>query len=107
MQMLKGWISIYRKLRDSWIWKLNEPFDKRSAWIDLLLRANHKKAQIEIAGSILEVDAGELVTSMDQLAQEWKWSRHKVSNFLNRLEKERHVGTDKGQQKNTCKYYKL
>lgn len=101
---MKGWISLYRQILDSWIWKSNEPFDKRSAWIDLLLLVNHKDEEIDFDGKVIKVERGQKITSLEKLAERWKWSRHKVSNFLNRLEKERHVGTNKGQQKNTYKY---
>lgn len=101
---MEGWISVYRQIVDNWIWKSNEPFDKRSAWIDLLLMVNHKKEKIDFNGKSIEVDRGQRITSIDKLSTRWKWSRHKVSDFLNRLEMERHVGTDKGQQKNTYKY---
>ena len=46
--MAKGWISIHRKIQDSEIWNSSEPFDKRSAWIDLLLLANHEDNTIMI-----------------------------------------------------------
>ena len=104
---MEGWISLYRQILDNWIWKSNEPFDKRSAWIDLLLMVNHQTNTIDFNGSSIDVERGQKITSIDKLANRWKWSRHKVSNFLNRLEMERHVGTDKGQQKNSCKHCKL
>lgn len=101
---MEGWISLYRQIVDNWIWKSNEPFDKRSAWIDLLLMVNYKNEKIEFDGRIIEIERGQKITSLDKLSKRWKWSRHKVSNFLNSLEMERNVGTDKGQQKNSYKY---
>ena len=104
---MEGWISIHRQILNHWIWKNKEPFDKRSAWVDLLLMVNHKTEQIEFDNSIITVERGQRITSLEKLADRWKWSRHKVSNFLNRLEMERNVGTSKGQQKNSYKYSKL
>lgn len=86
--MKVGWISLHRKILDNWIWKSNEPFDKRSAWIDLLLMVNHKVEIIEFGKNKIEIERGQKITSLDKLAERWKWSRHKVSDFLNRLEKE-------------------
>lgn len=43
---MDGWISLYRQIKESWIWKDKEPFDKRSAWIDLLLTVNYKNKKI-------------------------------------------------------------
>ena len=85
---MSGWISIYRQIQEHWIWKSKEPFDKRSAWIDLLLLVNYQKEEIEFDGAIIEVERGQRITSLEKLANRWKWSRHKVSDFLNRLEQE-------------------
>lgn len=101
---MDGWIRLYRKIQKHWIWRIREPYDKRSAWIDLILMVNHKKEIIEFDNSVIEVERGQRITSLEKLADRWMWSRHKVSNFLNRLEKERHVGTGEGQQKNSYKY---
>ena len=91
---MEGWISLYRQIVDNWIWKSNEPFDKRSAWIDLLLMVNHKTEKIEFNGRIIEIERGQRITSIEKLATRWKWSRHKVSNFLNQLESERNDSSD-------------
>ena len=50
LSLKDGWIKLHRRMLDSDIWKATKrkPFDKRSAWIDLLLRANHKKVTISI-----------------------------------------------------------
>lgn len=101
---MSGWISIYRQIVDHWIWKSKEPFDRRSAWIDLLLMVNHKKEEVDFNGVKIIVERGQRITSLEKLSERWSWSRHKVSDFLNRLEMERHVGTGKGQQKNSYKY---
>lgn len=86
---MEGWISIHRQLQEHWIWKSKEPFDKRSAWIDLLLMANHKTEKIEFDNTIIEVERGQRITSLKHLSDRWNWSRHKVSDFLNRLEQDK------------------
>ena len=85
---MEGWIALYRQIRDSWIWKNNEPFDKRSAWIDLLLTVNHKSKKIPFENDFIEIERGQTLTSIKQLAERWKWSRHKVSDFLDQLEQD-------------------
>ena len=85
---MEGWIRIYRQIRNSWIWKDKEPFDKRSAWIDLLLSVNHKSKKIPFENSFIEIERGQTLTSIKQLAERWSWSRHKVSDYLNRLEQD-------------------
>lgn len=85
---MEGWISIHRRIRENWIWKSSEPFDKRSAWTDLLLSANHKNNNIPFENDFIEIERGQFLTSLKQLANRWKWSRHKVSDFLNQLEQD-------------------
>lgn len=104
---MEGWISLYRQIQENWIWKSKEPFDKRSAWIDLILSVNYRNEKINFDGKIIEIERGQKITSLDKLSKKWKWSRHKVSDFINQLETERNVGTDKGQKKNTYKHCKL
>ena len=83
---MEGWISLYRQIVDNWIWKSNEPFDKRSAWISLLLKANHKDTKIMIDGKLVEVKKGSFITSEVKLSEEWRWGRKKVRTFLKSLE---------------------
>lgn len=85
---MEGWIRIYRQIKNSWIWKDKEPFDKRSAWIDLLLSVNHKSKIIPFENSFIEIERGQTLTSIKFLAERWKWSRHKVSDYLNQLEQD-------------------
>lgn len=87
-ESMDGWISLYRQIKESWIWKDKEPFDKRSAWIDLLLTVNYKDKKIPFENGFIEIEKGQTLTSIKQLAEKWKWSRHKVSDFLDRLEQD-------------------
>lgn len=84
--MAYGWISIHRKIQQSDIWLDKEPFDKRSAWIDLIMMANHEDKQILFNGKFIEVKRGEKITSLKQLSERWRWSTGKVKRFLNLLE---------------------
>lgn len=84
--MAYGWISIHRKIQQSDIWLDKEPFDKRSAWIDLIMMVNHEDKQILFNGKFIEVKRGEKITSLKQLSDRWRWSTGKVKRFLNLLE---------------------
>ena len=85
---MEGWISLHRQLQEHWLWKSKEPFDKRSAWIDLLLMVNHQKEKVEFDKGLIEVERGQRITSLEKLSKRWKWSRHKVSDYLNQLEQD-------------------
>ena len=86
---MEGWISVYRKFQEHWIWKSSEPFDKRSAWISLLLKANHKDTKVMLDSKPIEVKKGSFITSEIKLSVEWKWGRKKVRTFLKSLEDDR------------------
>lgn len=83
-----GWICVFRRIREHWIWKDKEPFDKRSAWIDLIMEVNHEDRKINFEGKIINIERGQTLTSIKKLSERWKWSRHKVSDFLEGLEKD-------------------
>lgn len=85
--MLDGWIKIYRILRENEIWEDKEPYDKRSAWIDLLLRATHQNYEFLFRNTIIKLIPGQIFTSELKLATEWKWSRTKVRAYLETLKK--------------------
>jgi hypothetical protein len=84
----QGWIKIHRKLRECYIWDDKEPFDKRSAWIDLLLSANHADKKTLINNQAVLVKRGSFITSEVKLSERWKWDRGKVRRFLSMLQKD-------------------
>lgn len=80
---MNGWVKLHRKLLLTELWNSNEPFDQRSAWIDLILRAAH--AEQKVNG--ITLTRGQLITSRAKLAEHWHWSERKVRTFLAQLEK--------------------
>lgn len=97
----KGYIKLYRSVWDNWVWNNKEPFDSRSAWVDLLLMANHKEKKILIAGSIVTIQAGQMWTSHVKLAKRWHWNRKRVIRFLNLLQSDGMIYQD-GTTHGTC-----
>ena len=83
--MAKGYISIHRKIWDNDIWQTKEPFDVRSAWIDLLLMANHADNDCVMGKSLVRIKRGQLHTSINHLAKRWRWSDKKVRRYLTLL----------------------
>ena len=65
---MDGWIKLYRKMVDCFIWQSNEPFDKRSAWVDLLLLMQHKDKKMMVDGVVKSVKRGSYMFSIDKLA---------------------------------------
>lgn len=97
----QGWVSIYRKIQDHWIWKRNKPFDERSAWIDLILLVNHEDNKIIYDGKPLVVRRGQKVTSLQKLSKRWHWSIQKVKRFLLSLESDEMISLKIEPQKGT------
>lgn len=91
--MDKGWIKIHRKILDCSIWNSREPFDKRSAWIDILLSASHKDLNLMIGGINEKIPRGSFMFSIEKLCDRWGWSRNRVKRFLALLEREQMIET--------------
>lgn len=91
---MEGWIKLHRKLSDNPLWTC-EKFTKGQAWVDLLMLANHAYNYFYVRGNKIEVKRGQVGWSGLKLATRWKWSRNKVKNFLNQLEKEQQITQQK------------
>lgn len=94
-----GWISIHRKIQESNIWDVPEPFDRRSAWVDLLLSVNHEDNRFFFDGKIITVKRGQKITSIRKLAEHWKWSVKKTMGYLNLLEMEQMITKESDRKK--------
>ena len=83
-----GWYILSRSVVDSPVWNCDEPYDKRAAYIDLLLMANYEDKQLILNRSrnAITVHRGQLVTSYDHLANRWRWGKRKVMTYLDQLE---------------------
>lgn len=81
-----GYIKVFRGIRQSDIWSSKAPFDVRSAWLDLLLLANHKDHYVMDGKKTIKVKRGQVNRSMKWLANEWHWKRDKVKEFLDALQ---------------------
>lgn len=84
--MNKGWIKIYRSILDCAIWEDGEPYDRRSAWIDLLLLCNHADKQIIFNGEPMTISRGQYLTSVRKLSERWHWSNDRTLRYLRLLE---------------------
>lgn len=104
--MAEGWIKLYRKTQDNFLWT-EKPFDKARAWIDLLLLAMHQEKKMIVDGTKTTVARGSFITSRLKLADRWGWSLKKVDAYLKLLESEEMVitkGTTKGTTVTIVKY---
>lgn len=81
-----GWIKLYRKITECEIWKDDDPFSKRDAWIDILLQCNYEEKIAVVGLKPITIKAGSFMTSQDRLAVRWHWGRQKVRMYLHLLE---------------------
>lgn len=77
----KGWISIYRKVCEHWIYQCRE-FDNFHAYFDLLRRAHWEDKKVLFNNNLILIKRGQFLTSEKSLAESWGWSRTKVRKFL-------------------------
>ena len=108
MAKSKGWIKIDRSIVDNSLWKSDEPFDMRSAWIDLILMANHEDGEvITKRGDVIKVPRGSMFTSVRSLSARWHWSHGKVERYtemLKNLKMIEKIGTRNGTLLSLVKY---
>lgn len=91
----QGWVKLHRKIEDDELWTDKEPFDKRSAWIDLIMMANHEDRTILVNGNPVVIGEGQRWTSVRTLAARWHWSEGRVRRYLKLLEKLKKVTQEK------------
>ena len=81
--MGKGWIKTYRSITDHWVWQDNLRF---KAWMDILLRANHKAKRVRFNKGFVDLKKGQTITSLQKLADSWLCCKDTVSNILKEFE---------------------
>ena len=81
----KGWVLLFRSIRDSWIWN-KKPYSIGQAWIDLILDVNHDNGKFYLNGKLKTIKRGQKWTSVRTLAERWGWQNKAVINFLKALE---------------------
>lgn len=81
-----NFILLNRRLLKNDLWT-KEPFTYGQAWVDLLLRTNHKEKLITTRNNNeVKISRGECGYSIKALSDIWHWSRGKINTFLKRLE---------------------
>ena len=92
--MMGGWIKLHKQVQECILWN-DKPFSKGQAWIDLLLMANFKDADMLSKGTVVHVKRGQVFRTQQNLAERWGWSIKKVRTFLGLLERQ-NMATVKG-----------
>lgn len=82
----QGWVKLHRRIKDHWIYQEKRKFSKFEAWLDLIMRANHKDNKVLLGNELIEVKKGQFITSELKLMKAWDWGKSKTRNFLELLE---------------------
>ena len=80
--MSKGYSMLSKELMDSEEY-FSERFTRMQAYIDLCLLAAWKDRKFMKRGQVVDLKAGQLAKSEEELASRWKWSRNTVRKYLN------------------------
>ncbi len=83
-----GFVLMYRRIQDHWIYGAGEPFSSFQAWVDLIMLAKYKDEKFPYRGKIIDGKRGCVYRSISSLAQRWNWGRKRAAKFLNWLESE-------------------
>jgi len=83
----KGWISLYRSMKDNILYPNNRELTKYEAWIEMLLSVNHTDREIQLGYEVYICKRGESLQSLDTWARVFGWHKSKVRRFFNMLVK--------------------
>lgn len=64
----QGWISLYRKIQNSFVWTNS---DQLKLWLLILMKANHSENKFLFNGEELSVSKGQMVTGVNVLASDF------------------------------------
>ena len=78
-----GYILLHRCLLDSSVWNDGEKHNRKSAWIDLMLKVNHSDKSIMVDGKEIVIHRGQRLTSIAKLAIEWGVTRKTAKSWIN------------------------
>lgn len=87
-----GWIKVHRKLQGKGYYKKSEYVH---LWLHLLLSVNHKPKEFLWNGSLIKVDAGQILTGRTVLADETGINESKIERILKVFENEHQIEQQK------------
>jgi hypothetical protein len=85
-----GFVAVFRKVRDNFLWEPERPRTKFEAWLDILMEVQHSPGPkpVLIKGRTLYCRRGQSLKSLENWARRWGWSKTKVVRFFEVLERQ-------------------
>lgn len=102
-----GYIKLFRKAQENFLYKENRPHTRREAWEDILLMVNHAEKEVLIGNEKFLVKRGQSLRSLDSWAKHFNWSKSKVKRFFDLLKRETMIVTEdvrKSTRLTVCNY---
>jgi hypothetical protein len=96
--MNDGWIKLYRKSYDNFLYKEHRPHTKREAWEDILLNVNYEDEMCTIGNQQLECKRGQSLLSLESWGKIFNWDKSKVKRFFDVLSREGMIDTQNDTQ---------
>lgn len=78
-------MNISAELQNHWLWH-DKPFSKGQAWIDLVLQSEKNQTRTIFRNKVFYLNKDQIITSDNELALRWEWSRTKLRDFLSLLQ---------------------
>jgi len=86
-----GYIMLYRKFQNNFLWKEKRVLSRAEAWIDILYEVRWEKGdpdKVIIGNKVITCGYAQSLNSQETWAKRWGWTRQKVQRFLNLLKQE-------------------
>ena len=102
----RGTVNISRDIWNDAAFK-DQPFTEREAFIWMVMEASWKPRERRVGSITVQLERGQLATSVRFMADAWKWQKSTVDRFLKRLKNRDMIGTESGTGVNIitiCKY---
>jgi hypothetical protein len=90
-----GWYAMPRGWMDNDVFG-DAPLTKREAWLWLIENAYYQPQRKKIKNMWVIIRRGQVPHSIRFLADKWRWSKSTVQRFINTLEQDGMIGTNRG-----------
>lgn len=102
----EGYIQLPRSITDEEDY-YKDRFTRAQAYIDLFFLAAWTERTFRIRGNVVTIQRGQVATSIRSLSNRWQWCKDTVQKFLNELENDGKVRTQRSRLINviTLNYY--
>jgi hypothetical protein len=88
---MEGWIKLYRKSYENFLYKTGKPHTRREAWEDILLNVNYETSFWNVGGQKIECKRGQSLMSLESCGKIFNWEKTRVKRFFDLLTKERMI----------------